>query len=247
MYWYIILISMFTSFFSNKTKYKYAPLLCILLILTVPPLFPPSPLGLLAITDVQINDLIALRKFIIQGIKAVNNMMQLAEIFLPIGIGSLLLLLYGCKIGFIIYSLASTLFALIYILKPVRIPYGFEENSNATIIKVVKYLSLIILSVSANGFPYLQIEGHNRFDRLALALLAAVLINTIVSLVKIGLPLLQINLLALIVGGSIIGRYISSKIIKKEKVLTQLLPIHFYITFILGFISIILEIKLKII
>ncbi|WP_229572235.1 hypothetical protein [Saccharolobus caldissimus] len=247
-YWYVFPISVLTSFFRNKTRYKYAPLLCILLILTVPPLFPPSPLGLLAITNVQINDSIALRKFIKQKINRLSslNLTELVEILLLVSIGSLLLLFYGCKAGFVLYSFASTSFTLLYMLRLRIKNLGNIEPKeyNPLGIMIAKYFSLILLSTSSYGFPYCHLEGY-KLEKLALATLSAALINVIITLIKIGPSLLQINLLILIFGGTIAGNYISNIWGKEES--QALSTLYHYITIIIGFITIFLEIFLKII
>jgi hypothetical protein len=247
-YWYIFPISVLTSLFRTKTGYKYTPLLCILLILTVPPLFPPSPLGLLAITNVEINEYIALRKFIKQKINRVSSsdFVELVKILFPVSIGSLLLLFYGCKVGFVLYSFASTSFTLLYILRSLIKNLGNTKPKeyNPLGIMMAKSLSLIVLSTSSYGFPYYHLEGY-KFGNLALATLSASLINVIIALIKIGPSFLQINLLMLIIGGTIVSNYISNIWGKEE--LHVLSTLYHYIILIIGFIVIFLEIFLKII
>jgi hypothetical protein len=212
-FWYVAPVSAFFTYFGAHTEYKWSPLLCITLILVVPLFAPPSPLGLYAIVATQLVDTFTLSGYIQRGVR---NLLcpasihpTIATILLPVGGGSLLLLIFGCKIGFLLYPPAALLFVMLFALRG-RLKY----TKQCTLLG--RYISLAVLSATAFGLPYLfttpQKEAENvRFEKLALATLSAAAANTGVALLRLGPSFLQVNLAAWAVAGGALGKIIAKQ------------------------------------
>ncbi len=206
-FWYVAPVSASFTYFGARTEYKWSPLLCITLILIVPLFVPPSPLGLYAIVATQLVDTVTLSGYIRRGTRSLlcpaSNRLTVATIFLPVGGGSLLLLSFGCKIGVLLYSPAALLFVFLFALRG-------RIKSSTQCVSLGRYASLVVLSATAFGLPYLfttpQKEAESaRFEKLALATLSAAVANTVVALLRLGPSFLQVDLAAWAVAGGVLG------------------------------------------
>lgn len=145
LFWIILALTALYTWLSAHTRYKWAPLLCVTLLLIVPRFFPPSALGIYAIVITQLTDSYTLALSLRAKVKG-TPFLTLAKGIPLLVLGSFLLLFFGCGIALLTYSLGALLTALFIlgVLPPLR------RMAVAT-----RVGSIILLSISAFGLPAL--------------------------------------------------------------------------------------------
>lgn len=230
-YWYISIITALFSIIAPRTKYRWAPLTCITLILLIPEFRPPSSLGIYAIAITTIVD-VQLIYMTLRGLpKTSLNLMLIKDkqvalsMIFGLVLGGVILYHWGCRVGLIGFVAAAvTLSTALFILEKSSSKKKANPVEKVTILEQISlFATASVLIVSSFGLPLLiilrKIEGRSHiwheefvsaFNGLFLITIIAAILDTSIALFKFGIysfpyPALMFALIGAFTGRVVLG------------------------------------------
>ena len=229
-YWYISPIAALSSFFGPRTKYRWAPLTCIALILLVPAFRPPSHLGIYAITITTVVDVQLIYLTLKDEQTAASGLwsgkLGPAAPFMVAGTitGAAVLYFLGCRIGLIAFVVTAVILSVSLLVLE---DSGSEEEKHlrkaAGLKSYLLFPAVFVLTVSSFGLPALILLHKNAgthtrhresfefaFRNLFFVTLLAAVLDTLVSVQKFGYSSFPYPALMFASVGAFVGRRIFS-------------------------------------
>ena len=228
-YWYISPIAALSSFFGPRTKYRWAPLTCIALILLVPAFRPPSHLEIYAITITTVVDVQLIYLTLKDEQTTASGLSSRkpgpAALFMIAGTitGAAVLFFLGCRIGLIAFVLTAVILSVSLLVLENSVSEEEEKHLKkaASLKSYLLFPAVFVLTVSSFGLPALILfhrnagthTGHREsfefaFRNLFFVTLLAAVLDTLVAIQKFGYSSFPYPALIFASIGAFVGRRI---------------------------------------
>jgi hypothetical protein len=270
-YWYVALITASYAFFAPLTKYKWAPMTCITLLLAVPYLRPPSHHGIFAIVitllvDVQLISLNmrggggkgAGRKPVPEGHSRTEGRL-IAIMATAIAAGAGVLYAWGCVAGFLVFTVAALTFPVSVIASNLLFSgrKGIMELGKKSMVRdIFLAASAFLISATSFGLPSLMLfrsrenavtqkasEITGSFRSLFWLTSSSAALDTLIALQKSGIASFPWMLLVYASAGAWTGRTLL-KAFKLTKEIPAAFRIYIMLLLFFGVVSLYFTLKI---
>jgi hypothetical protein len=222
--WYVAVITALFAYFGSQTRYRWAPLTCVTLLLLVSTLVPPSPRGIEAIAVTQGVDsllliLAALPLLERNRVVRIGNLIGQLALLPVVGMGALALYLFGCGIGLAAFIPGSLVVILWTWSRRGSRPSGESPRSIPRQFRLFEAGATLLLVFSAFSLPSLLLlrrrfrgssDGVDSDMQAMLALSIptslAFALNMVGIYLRFGSGGLPWILLGLALGGALVGK-----------------------------------------
>jgi len=268
-YWYVALITASYAFFAPLTKYKWAPMTCITLLLAVPYLRPPSYHGIFAIVITLLVDVQLISVNMRGGGKSAGSKplpedhtrtegRLMAIMATAIAAGAGILYVWGCVAGFLVFTVTTLTFPVSVIASNLLFSGRkgiMELGKKSTIRDIFLAASTFLISATSFSLPSLMLfrsreivitqkasEITGSFRSLFLLTSSSAALDTFIALQKFGIASFPWMLLVYASAGAWTGRTLL-KAFKLTKEIPAAFRIYIMLLLFFGVVSLYFTLK----